>query len=171
MAEPTNSNYPVFNLSEQLTPEQLAFYDKNGFLHFKNFLSAETVQSVIKAMYEVQDKWIAENREKVNGVPIKYGTDVDGSKIVQRFAFASLFHDTLHNLLEDTRLRALFPLLQSTNERIGETEKDGLVINHYINSESSTFTKMGWHTDCLRDYSGKNILSDTSLIQLKWVCM
>jgi len=159
MAEPTNSNYPVFNLSEQLTPEQLAFYDKNGFLHFKNFLSAETVQSIIKAMYEVQDKWIAENREKVNGVPIKYGTDVDGSKIVQRFAFASLFHDTLHNLLEDTRLRALFPLLQSTNERIGETEKDGLVINHYINSESSTFTKMGWHTDCLRDvFHGKKIM-------------
>ncbi|MBC7450469.1 MAG: phytanoyl-CoA dioxygenase family protein [Cytophagales bacterium] len=159
MTSANTLSYPVFTLGEQLTPEQLAFYDQHGFIHFKNFLNAETVPEIINSMNQVQDQWISEKREKVNGVPIKYGVDVDGKKIVQRYAFASLFSPTLHELLKDPRLKALFPLLQATDERIGEIEKDGLVINHYINSDASKFTKMGWHTDCLRDiFYGKRIM-------------
>ncbi len=150
---------PVFTLGEKLTQEQLDFFETHGYIHFKNFLQSETVPSVIKALEDVQEQWIAENREKVNGVPIKYGVDLDGKKIVQRFAFASLFSDTLHELLKDRRLKALYPLLQAKDERIGEFEKDGLVVNHYINSDASSFTKMGWHTDCLRDvFYGKKIM-------------
>ncbi|HSY61495.1 MAG TPA: phytanoyl-CoA dioxygenase family protein [Cytophaga sp.] len=149
---------PVFTLGEKLTEEQLEFFERNGYIHFKNFLNKETVPTVINALNDVQEEWISQNREKVNGVPIKYGVDLDGKKIVQRFAFASLFSPVLHELLKDPRLKALYPLLQTTDERIGEFEKDGLVVNHYINSETSKFTKMGWHTDCLRDvFYGKKI--------------
>jgi ectoine hydroxylase-related dioxygenase (phytanoyl-CoA dioxygenase family) len=146
-------------LGEHLTNEQIAFYNENGFLQFKNFLKPKTVSDIIKAINDIQDKWMLENREKVNGVPIKWGRDINGEKIVQRFAFASLFSPVLNELMQDPRLKALFPLLQSDNTRIGDKEKDGLVINHYINSDESSFTKMGWHTDCLRDiFYGRKIM-------------
>lgn len=154
-----NIKEPVFTLSDTLTAEQLDYYETHGYIHFKNFLNADTVPVIIKALEDVQEQWIAEEREKVNGVPIKYGTDLNGKKIVQRFAFASLFNPVLHEVLKDPRLKALFPLLQADGERIGEYEKDGLVVNHYINSETSRFTQMGWHTDCLRDvFYGKRIM-------------
>jgi ectoine hydroxylase-related dioxygenase (phytanoyl-CoA dioxygenase family) len=152
-------NYPLFTLLEKLTSEQVDFFERYGFLHFKSFLNQSSVTEIIKASEDVQEKWVKENREKVNGVPIKYGSDIDGRKIVQRFAFASKFSPTLQELLQDSRFKALFPLLQSYNERVGENEKDGLVINHYINTDTSKFTKMGWHTDCLRDvFYGKKIM-------------
>jgi ectoine hydroxylase-related dioxygenase (phytanoyl-CoA dioxygenase family) len=48
---------------------------------------------------------------------------------------------------------------EAINPRVGENEKDGLVINHYINTDTSRFTRMGWHTDCLRDvFYGKKIM-------------
>jgi ectoine hydroxylase-related dioxygenase (phytanoyl-CoA dioxygenase family) len=153
------NQYPLFSLSENLSSEQIDFFEQYGFLHFSSFLKQEAVAEMIKASQEIQENWIRENREKVNGVPIKYGFDIDGKKIIQRFAFSSLHHPVLHELLQDQRFKALFPLLQSYNERVGEYEKDGLVINHYINTPTSKFTKMGWHTDCLRDvFYGKKIM-------------
>jgi ectoine hydroxylase-related dioxygenase (phytanoyl-CoA dioxygenase family) len=153
------TQYPLFSLLETLTSEQTDFFNQYGFLHFSSFLKPEAVKEMLRASEEIQKKWIEENREKVNGVPIKYGNDIDGKKIVQRFAFASQHSAVLQELLQDKRFKALFPLLQSKNERIGEYEKDGLVINHYINTPTSKFTKMGWHTDCLRDvFYGKKIM-------------
>lgn len=154
-----NFSYPYFNLGNSITQEQTAFFEEFGFLHFKNFITPETVQLIIKASLEVQKIWIDRNVEKVNGVPIKYGYDVDGSKIVQRFAFLSLHNPILSEFLKDPRFQSLLPLLGSDDARIGEYEKDGMVFNHYINTEKSAFTKMGWHTDALRDvFYGKKIM-------------
>ncbi|MES2734351.1 MAG: phytanoyl-CoA dioxygenase family protein [Bacteroidota bacterium] len=153
--EPT---YPLFTLSTELTADQVGFFEKNGFLHFENFISQETVQLLIQASQEVQKQWLAQDVKKVNGVPIKYGFDVDGSRIVQRFAFASLFSPFLQEFLKDDRIQALLPLMNEEDARIGEYENDGIVINHYINNKSSEFTKMGWHTDSPRDiFHGKKI--------------
>ena len=44
----TNSNYPTFLLGERLTAEQLAFFEKNGFIHFKNFIPKEIVKQLLK---------------------------------------------------------------------------------------------------------------------------
>jgi len=50
-------------------------------------------------------------------------------------------------------------LLQPYSGRIGENEKDGLVVNHYVNTANSKFTQMGWHTDSPRDlFLGSKIL-------------
>ena len=76
---------------------------------------------------------------------------MDGSPIVQRFAFASHHSPVLHEFLQDPRFQALFPLLEAPGGRVGEDEKDGLVINHYVNVTGSEFSQMGWHTDSLRD--------------------
>jgi phytanoyl-CoA hydroxylase len=150
--------YPIFTLGYELTKEQKDFFDEYGFLHFRRFINEEAVQQIIRAMNDIQAKWIAENVEKVNGVPIKFGYDADGSKIVQRFAFASQHSPVLHEFLQDKRFHALFDLMQESNCRVGENEKDGLVINHYINTDKSEFTQMGWHTDAPRDiFLGRKI--------------
>ena len=42
----TKTNYPKFELAERLTDEQVAFFEKNGFLHFTNFISQDTVNEI-----------------------------------------------------------------------------------------------------------------------------
>lgn len=152
--------YPFYTLSDRLSQEQIDFFDEYGFIHFRNFINQDTVQMLINASEDVQRQFIEQDIKKVNGVPIKFGCDVDGSKIVQRFAFTSLFSPVLHEFLMDPRFKALIPLLGGgSNPRIGENEKDGMVFNHYINTDKSKFTKLGWHTDCLRDiFYGKKIM-------------
>jgi hypothetical protein len=144
------TSYPHFTLGETLTAEQIEFFNKHGFIHFKNFFTNDTVHSIIDASLQVQKKWIESDLKKVNGVPIKYGKDIDGSPIVQRFAFINQHHSALSGLLLDPRLKGLLELA-GDGARLGETEKDGMVFNHYVNGPESKFTQMGWHTDGLRD--------------------
>ncbi len=143
-----------FVLTEEgITAEQVAFFDKFGFIHFSNFLTKEQVARSLEATKELEDQWISSGQTKVNGIPLKYGKDENGKVIVQRFAFASLHSEYLHALLQDPRIVLLKKFIGEDmgNARIAEDEKDGLVINHYVNTGESNFTKLGWHTDGLRD--------------------
>lgn len=145
-------------LGATLTSEQKTFFAKNGMIHFPGFISREAVAQIWKAVEEVQQQWIAEGRDKINGVPIKYGNDVDGRRIVQRFAFANQQHPVLAEFLRDPRFQILLGLV-GPDARLGINEKDGLVVNHYVNTDASKFTQMGWHTDSIRDvFLGKRIL-------------
>ncbi|ASU32781.1 phytanoyl-CoA dioxygenase family protein [Mucilaginibacter xinganensis] len=144
------STYKKFTLGENLTVEQLHFFKEHGFIHFKNFITFETVKDIIHASEQVQRQWLNEGTAKVNGVPVKYGKDLDGSDIVQRFAFINQQHDLFSGLADDPRLEALLQLV-GPGARLGTSEKDGMVFNHYVNGAQSAFTKMGWHTDGLRD--------------------
>jgi len=123
------TSYSKFTLTETLTPEQTDFFNTHGFIHFKNFITPQTVNSIIEASQEVERKWIKSEIKKVNGVPIKYGRDLDGSAIIQRFAFINQHHSTLSGLLLDPRLNSLLALA-GKGARLGETEKDGMVFNH-----------------------------------------
>lgn len=142
--------YPKFILTDSLTAEQSEFFNTHGFIHFKQFIQPETVKLLIKAAQEVEKEWIGRDVKKVNGVPIKYGRDLNGEIIVQRFAFINQHHATLSEFLKDPRLHALVDLAGPL-ARIAENEKDGMVFNHYVNGPESKFTKMGWHVDGLRD--------------------
>jgi len=144
------TSYPTFTLSDQLTADQKEFFHTHGFIHFKNFIKSETVSNIIDASKQVEQNWIAGAVKKINGVPIKYGKDLDGSPIVQRFAFINHQHPTLSGLLLDPRFNTLLELAGG-GARLGAEEKDGMVFNHYINGPESKFSKMGWHTDGLRD--------------------
>lgn len=143
-------SYPRFSLQETLTPEQIQFFHTHGFIHFREFIKPETVQLIIQASQEVEKKWLAQGIAKVNGVPIKYGKDLNGDSIVQRFAFINQHHPVLAEFLRDPRFNTLLDLI-GPGARLGETEKDGMVFNHYVNGTDSKFTKMGWHVDGLRD--------------------
>jgi len=144
------STYPKFILTDSLTSAQSEFFNTHGFIHFKEFIQLETVALLIKAAQEVEKEWIARDVKKVNGVPIKYGRDLTGETIVQRFAFINQHHPTLGEFLKDPRFHILLELA-GPGARIAENEKDGMVFNHYVNGNESKFTKMGWHVDGLRD--------------------
>jgi ectoine hydroxylase-related dioxygenase (phytanoyl-CoA dioxygenase family) len=134
-----------------LTQEQKDFFETYGFIHFKNFVNKDAVDSMLRESERIQDQWIKEDRKMVNGVPIKYGKDVNGKTIVQRFAFLNQFGTIFQEFLKDPRLKSLFELIGAPDSRIGENEKDGLVFNHYVNTENSNYSQLGWHTDALRD--------------------
>lgn len=144
------NHYVKFNLGNQITTEQKDFFNQNGFIHFKNFIKQETVNDIIQASLQVQQEWIEKQVVKVNGIPIKYGKDLDGTAIVQRFAFINQHHSLFSELTHDPRFSVLLDLI-GPSARLGTEEKDGMVLNHYVNGADSKFTQMGWHTDGLRD--------------------
>jgi phytanoyl-CoA hydroxylase len=145
-----NSDYRKFSLSGIISAEQRDFFNEHGFIHFKKFINPEAVQSLVQASADVEKKWIDNGVKKVNGVPIKYGVDLNGSPIVQRFAFINQHHPVLAEFLLDPRFKTLLELVGS-DARLGKDEKDGMVFNHYVNGPGSKFTQMGWHVDGLRD--------------------
>ncbi|MBZ5859363.1 phytanoyl-CoA dioxygenase family protein [Flavihumibacter profundi] len=150
---------PKFVLGDQLTAEQVSFFNTNGFIIFRDFISPEKVRLFINETERIEKEWLAENREKVNGVPLKFGVDDKGNKMIQRLCFLSLYSEPLRELLNDPKLQLVTQFLSPYEGRIAEDEKDGLVLNHYINSPKSTFTQMGWHTDSPRDlFLGQKIM-------------
>lgn len=144
------TSYVKFALGNHITTEQKDFFNQNGFIHFRNFIKQETVNDIIEASLQVQQQWLAAQTIRVNGIPIKYGQDLDGSAIVQRFAFINQHHSLFAGLAHDPRFEILLGLTNA-GARLGTEEKDGMVLNHYVNSQKSSFTQMGWHTDGLRD--------------------
>jgi phytanoyl-CoA hydroxylase len=150
--------YPKFKLGEKLTDEQVSFFDKNGFIHFEGVASSEEIKSIISSTEEIQTRWIKEGIKKINGVPIKFGHDEHGKPIVHRFPFTSQFSEAVHGFVNSNRVQALKVLLPN-GARIAENEKDGVIVNHYVNTPDSNFRQMGWHTDSMRDiFYGKKIM-------------
>ncbi len=148
-----------FTLGNTITSEQLDFFNMHGVIVFRNFISPERVQEYISEIFRIEKLWLEEEREKINGIPIKFGKTETGATMIQRFCFSSQFSHPLNELLKDERLEALSALLHPYEGRIGENEKDGLVINNYINTANSAFTQMGWHTDSPRDlFLGQKIM-------------
>lgn len=154
-----SNSYPTFTLQNELTEEQRDFFDKNGFIHFKGFFSKEKVGQLLAEATKIQEDWVSRDLKMINGVPIKYGTDVDGKRIVQRFAFLNQQSPVFADILKDDRLKALFAFIGQGDCRIGDSEKDGLVFNHYINTDESNYSQLGWHTDALRDiFQGQKVM-------------
>jgi len=151
------SQYKKFTFDGVLTKEQIDFFNKNGFIHFENYASQDIVNEILLSTEEVQRIWIDSGVERVNGVPIKYGVDENGKIIVQRFAFTNQYSDAIHDFASSPDLDAL-KVLMPADARIGLLEKDGVVFNHYVNTDGSNFSHMGWHTDSARDlFYGKSV--------------
>ncbi|MEO7313092.1 MAG: phytanoyl-CoA dioxygenase, partial [Chitinophagaceae bacterium] len=142
---------PHFTLEEKLTEEQKTYFDKNGVILFKHFLPQDVVNLFKGEVKRIGEQLISEGVDKINGIPLKFGKDLDGSKMIQRYCFTNQYSDVLNQLLHEPRLQALTELLYPYEGRISENEKDGLVTNSYVNAPGSKFTHMGWHTDSPRD--------------------
>jgi phytanoyl-CoA hydroxylase len=137
---------PAFHLEDKLNAEQINFFKKYGIIQFKNFINKETVDLFLSEVNKVQNFLLTNEIKKVNCIPLKFGKDIDGSSLIQRIAFTSLYSKTLSGFLKNDRLQNLLGLLGNYQGRIGENEKDGLVFNHYVNDDQSGFKQLGWHT-------------------------
>jgi len=150
---------PPFQLGKKLTQEQLDFFNEHGILQFRGFVDRETVSLYLNEVKKVQKELLEKETKIINGIPLKFGNDVNGDRIIQRIAFTSHFSQPLSDFLKDERLRALLELLKPHEGRIGESEKDGLVLNHYVNTATSEYKQLGWHTDSPRDiFLGSRIM-------------
>jgi phytanoyl-CoA hydroxylase len=150
---------PDFHFSNDITIEQLEFFNKYGIIQFKKFVDEATVAIFLNETENVQKQLLQSGIKKVNGIPLKFGTDFDGSTLIQRIAFTSFYSEKLREFLTGKKLEKLLHLMGPYSGRIGENEKDGLVFNHYVNAAESKFTQLGWHTDSPRDlFLGSKIL-------------
>lgn len=150
---------PDFKLSTKLTQEQINFFDKNGLIVFRNFISRETVELFLNEIKRIEKDWLDKGVDKINGIPLKFGKDENGNLMIQRLCFTSQYSPVLHEFLQEPRFQALLELVHPYEGRIGETEKDGLVVNNYVRTPNSAFSQMGWHTDSPRDlFMGQRIM-------------
>ena len=141
---------PKFKLGSQISNEQLEFFDEYGFIHFVNVASDEECDSIIQAMSEMESQFLKEQREYVMGVPIKWGKDENDTPYINRFAYSSEYSEVIKNFVLDSRFEAVRTFI-GENARLAEREKDGVVINNFINIQGSSYKKLGWHTDAPRD--------------------
>lgn len=139
-----------FRLGATISPDQQAFLDYYGFLHFEGVASASEVAMITSEMDRVEAQWLAEERKTIHGIPVFWGRSPDGRKAVQRFAFTSVFSPAIGDFVRDPRFEPARTLV-GMEARVGDREKDGVVINRYWNVPGSAYPRLGWHTDGLRD--------------------
>jgi hypothetical protein len=139
-----------FRLGPVITPEQREFLDEHGFLHFAQPVTPDEVAMLREEIDALGRRWIAERRTEVYGIPLFLGRDTDGEPFVQRIAFASVFSERIRALVHDPRFAPVRSLV-GEDARIGDAEKDGVVVNRYLNVPGSVHGRLGWHTDGLRD--------------------
>lgn len=150
---------PDFYFAGSITSEQLEYFNQYGIIQFKHFIDKETVSIFLKEVEQVQKELLESDTRKVNGIPLKFGMDTNGSTLIQRIAFTSWYSEKLKAFLTGKKLKKILELMGPYEGRIGENEKDGLVFNHYVNTTESNFTRLGWHTDSPRDlFLGSRIL-------------
>lgn len=139
-----------FKLGPEITAEQQAFFDEHGFLVFEGVASADEVQMIASEMDRISERWVQEDRRFINGIPIFWGKNPDGRRWVQRFTFSSMFSPSIRAFVLDGRFEPIRRMV-GAEARVGHDEKDGVVINRYVNVPGSAYPKLGWHTDGLRD--------------------
>ena len=140
----------TFTLGKNITDEQSLFFDTYGFIHFRSVATDTEVDQIIQGMAEIEEKFIAENKTHVMGIPIQWGRTDNGNPFINRFAYASEYSEKIHSFVTDKRFEPIRKLI-GHNARLAEREKDGIVINNFINTPQSAYTKLGWHTDSPRD--------------------
>jgi ectoine hydroxylase-related dioxygenase (phytanoyl-CoA dioxygenase family) len=139
-----------FRLDGDLDAAQRDFLDAYGFIHFRCFASPGEVTMIRGELERIERQWLDEQREQVNGIPIRWGTLPGGRRFVNRFAFTSQFSPALARFLADPRWEAVKRAC-GPGFRLGLDEKDGVVVNQFVNLPGSRYTRLGWHVDSLRD--------------------
>lgn len=82
-----------FLLDNNISFEHIEFFRKNGYLHFKKFISKSQVDTFLAELKSISDHILTNNIKKVNGVLLKFGIDGNGDKVIRRLAFATKHSD------------------------------------------------------------------------------
>jgi len=141
---------PDFTLGNSLTEKQLEFFNTHGFIRFRQVATDAECDGLSQALDALSNRFAAEQRQTVLGIPLQYGERPDGSAYVQRFAYASHYSPDIARFVNDSRFEPVRALCGS-DARLAEVEKDGVVVNDFIRDEGSRWQRLGWHTDGLRD--------------------
>ncbi|MGB0648297.1 MAG: phytanoyl-CoA dioxygenase family protein [Bradymonadia bacterium] len=139
-----------FDLDDGLTDVHRAFLAQHGFLVFGGVYSDTEVATMNTDIDRLRDAWVEEGRTSVNGIPLFIGNGPESEPLIQRMPFTSCFSKVVRDMIRDPRLEPIKTLIGS-EVRIGDQEKDGCVVNTYLNVEGSVYPRLGWHTDGLRD--------------------
>lgn len=139
-----------FALGHEITPEQRAFLDLHGFLVFGGVAKPDEVSRILSEVDDIEQRFLAENRREVFGIPLFRGKGPDGQAFIQRFPFTSCFSDYIKRFVRDDRFLPVRGLI-GNDTRVGDREKDGVVLNRNLNVPGSAYPRLGWHTDGLRD--------------------
>jgi hypothetical protein len=141
---------PEFRLEAGLLPEHIDFFETFGFIKFKQFLPRERAARLYDALQEMTEDLVRRRITEFNGVPLVTGKRDDGKPYFGRIPFASLHHPEFRRYLQDPRFAEIIQVL-APGFRIGEEERDGLVVNRFRNEPGAKYSNLGWHTDSLRD--------------------
>lgn len=141
---------PDFHLEDRLTSTHIDFFETYGFIRFKRFATREKARQLYDAFNQLTADLVAKGTDMINGVPLIKGTRDDGTPFYGRIPFVSLQREEFREFLRDPRFRAIVDDL-APGSRIGEDERDGLVVNRFRNEPGAKYKNLGWHTDSLRD--------------------
>jgi phytanoyl-CoA hydroxylase len=139
-----------FTLGNTITAEQAAFLELHGFLVFAQVARPDEVATILAELSRIEQQWLDEKRDSVFGIPLFKGKTDVGRPRIHRFPFTSCFSDPIKTFVRDDRFAPIRSLI-GDDTRVGDREKDGVVINRYINEPGSVYPRLGWHTDGLRD--------------------
>ncbi len=139
-----------FTLGERITGVQKAFLDLHGFIVFGEVARPDELATILDEVDRIEREWLAEKREKVYGIPLYVGRGLEGQPFIQRFAFTSCFSPYVESFVRDPRFVPVRSLV-GKRTRVGDREKDGVVVNRNLNVPGSAYPRLGWHTDGLRD--------------------
>lgn len=139
-----------FTLGDRVTDAERAFLDRHGFLVYRGVVRPEEIRTLMGELDRINDAWAAAGKASHFGIPIVWGRDDAGRPYVQRFCFTSLFSEAWDAFVHDVRFEPIRALV-GAGVRVGAREKDGVVVNRYLQTPGSVVRDLGWHTDGLRD--------------------
>ena len=140
----------IFQLGDSITPEQASFLERHGFLHFRGVATPSEVQTIMNEVDRIQAKWVESGTREIYGIPLFKGKGSQGGEQIQRMPFTSCFSSAIKEFVRDARFEPVRKLV-GEDARVGDEEKDGVVVNTYMNVPGSVYPRLGWHTDGLRD--------------------
>lgn len=138
-----------FELGATITAVQKAFLDEHGFILFAGVASPTEVATIAREADAVEALWLAEGRTRVRGIPLFVGRGIEGQPFIQRMPFTSCYSDAIRAFVRDERFAPVRGLI-GEDTRVGDEEKDGVVVNRNLNVPGSAYPRLGWHTDGLR---------------------
>lgn len=139
-----------FRLRGAITPVQQAFLDRHGYVVYDRVASVGEIDQIASEVERIEADLLARDVKKVHGIPVWVGRGVGGKPWIQRMGFTSVFSDYIRAFVRDPRFDPIRGLI-GEGARVGDEEKDGVVVNRYGNLPGSLRPRLGWHTDALRD--------------------
>ena len=130
------------NSVQRLPTSRKAFLKRHGYLIFGGVATADEVAKINAEVDRIESDWVTEGRTSVNGVPIFKGVGLEEKPMMQRIPFSSCFSDYIKEFIRSERFELVRRLI-GDEVRIGDSEKDGCVVNTYVNVPGSVYPKLG----------------------------